>query len=279
MSIDPQLRSLNIDIPACPQTLVKLSLLMNQDDTRVGEMAELIEADMALASAIVRTVNSALFGLLHRVQTVHEAVRYLGMREVAGITFEMGLRAAFPPGPLLERIWDRAGLRGLAMSRVAARLETDAWLAHTSGLFAESGRAVLYAYDRQRYTELEAAAAADEAAVIAAEVEAFGVSHAALGAALCRSWGLSADVAAFVRARPQSAEDWARETPRVQRLLAIGAEVDAALEPRPGTADALQRGDAACALVGWSVEAVREVVASVCGPLSTGTGTGTGAGV
>jgi len=267
MSIDPQLRSLNIDIPACPQTLVQLSLLMNQEDARVTEMAELIEADMALASAIVRTVNSALFGLLHRVQTVHEAVRYLGMREVAGITFEMGLRAAFPPGPLIERIWDRAGVRGLAMSRVAAQLEVDAWLAHTSGLFAESGRAVLYAYDRQRYGELEAQAAG-EAQVIAAEIEAFGVSHAALGAALCRSWGLAADVAAFVRARPQSSDDWTRETPRVQRLLAIGAEVDAALDAGAAAdPQRASRGDAACAGVGWDATAVRETVRAVCGPL------------
>lgn len=147
MSIDPKLRELNIDLPACPATLVKLSLMMADEDSSMAQIAALIETDMALASAVVRTVNSALFGLLKRVETVHEAIRYLGMAQVAGLTYEIGLRGAFPPTPLLQQLWDRAGIRGLAMGRVARQLDVDPWLAHTMGLFAETGRAVLIAYD------------------------------------------------------------------------------------------------------------------------------------
>ncbi|TAK83117.1 MAG: HDOD domain-containing protein [Aquabacterium sp.] len=264
MSIDPQLRSLNIDIPACPHTLVKLSLMMGNENAQTDAMAELIEGDMALASAIVRTVNSALFGLLHRVETVHEAVRYLGMREVSGITYEMGLRAAFPPGPLIDRIWDRASRRGLAMGRAAQALDLpNPWAAHTAGLFAESGRAVLYAYDRERYTQLEERASSDDA-LIAAEVAAFGVSHAALGAALCQSWGLASEVGAFVRARPASLDDWAREPLEVRRLLAIGAEIDTALEPAEvpnpqGPALSAQRAELAELEIGQLCDALQRV--------------------
>ena len=52
---------------------------------------------MALAAAVLKAVNSSLYGLKGRVQSVHQAITYLGMREVAAITYEMGLRAAFPP--------------------------------------------------------------------------------------------------------------------------------------------------------------------------------------
>ena len=142
MSISPQLRNLNIDLPACPSTLVKLSLLMADENCSTDQLAALIETDMALSSAVVRTVNSALFGLLKRVETVHEGIRYLGMAQVAGLTYEIGLRGAFPPSPLLQNIWDRAGIRGLAMGRIARQLDVDPWQAHTAGLFAESGRAV-----------------------------------------------------------------------------------------------------------------------------------------
>jgi len=228
MSIAPQLRNLNIDLPACPSTLVKLSLLMADEDCSVDQLAALIETDMALSSAVVRTVNSALFGLLKRVETVHEGIRYLGMAQVAGLTYEIGLRGAFPPSPLLQSIWDRAGVRGLAMGRIARQLDVDPWLAHTTGLFAESGRAVLYAHDRQRYAELESTHD-DEALVCAAEIEAFGVSHSALGAALCQSWGLSRDVADSVRARPNAPSQWVQERETVRKLLTIGAAVDALL--------------------------------------------------
>ena len=225
MTIDPQLRNLNIDLPACPGTLVKLSLLMADENCAIDPLAALIETDMALASAVVRTVNSALFGLLKRVETVHEAVRYLGMAQVAGLTYEIGLRGAFPPSPTLQSIWDRAGVRGLAMGRIARQLDVDPWQAHTAGLFAESGRAVLYAHDRARYVALEQQAP-DEAQLCASEIEAFGVSHAALGAALCQSWGLSREVTDSVRARVNNPGQWTTERPTVQKLLAIGHVVD-----------------------------------------------------
>lgn len=228
MSIAPQLRNLNIDLPACPQTLVKLSLLMADENASIDQMSELIETDMALSAAVVRTVNSALFGLLKRVESVHDGIRYLGMAQVAGLTYEIGLRGAFPPSPLLQNIWDRAGVRGLAMGRIARQLDMDPWHAHTLGLFAESGRAVLFAYDRQRYTSL-GSEQEDEALLCAAEIEAFGVSHSALGAALCQAWGLSKDISDGVRARPHAPSQWAQERPAVQRLLTIGAAVDGLL--------------------------------------------------
>lgn len=236
MSISPQLRNLNIDLPACPSTLVKLSLLMADENCSTDQLASLIETDMALSSAVVRTVNSALFGLLKRVETVHEGIRYLGMAQVAGLTYEIGLRGAFPPSPLLQNIWDRAGIRGLAMGRIARQLDVDPWLSHTAGLFAESGRAVLFAYDRQRYAALEADGS-DEALLCAAEIEAFGVSHSALGAALCQSWGLSREVSDSVRARPNSASQWSQERPAVQKLLTIGAAVDKLLLNPLGSTD------------------------------------------
>lgn len=232
MSIPPQLRNLNIDLPACPNTLVKLSLLMADDNCSVDQLASFIETDMALSSAVVRTVNSALFGLLKRVETVHDGIRYLGMAQVASLTYEIGLRGAFPPSPILQQIWDRAGVRGLAMGRIARQLDVDPWPAHTAGLFAEAGRAVLFAYDRDRYLSLNAAANdndSDEALMCATEIEAFGVSHSALGAAMVQSWGLSRDVADTVRARPNGPAQWTLERAPVQRLLTIGAAVEALL--------------------------------------------------
>lgn len=228
MSIDPKLRELNIDLPACPATLVKLSLMMADENASMPDMALLIEADMALSSAVVRTVNSAMFGLLKRVETVHDGARYLGMAQVASLTYEIGLRGAFPPTPLLQTLWDRAGIRGMAMGRIARQLDVDPWLAHTMGLFAESGRAVLYAYDRAQYTRINEGQL-NESSLTAAEIEAFGVSHAALGGALCQAWGLSKEVADGVRCRVQAPSQWGMERLTVRKLLTIGAAVDALL--------------------------------------------------
>ena len=200
MSVNPELRKLDIDIPAQPQALVKLSLLLAEDDINLQAAAALIESDMALAAAVMKAVNSSLYGLKGRVQNVHQAITYLGMREVAGITFEMGLRAAFPPAPELDPIWKRAAWRSRVMARLAQRLSQDAWDAHAAGLFEECGKAVLYRHAPDHYrTMLRAAAAADDMALLEMERVGFGVSHDALGAALCESWGLAAPAVHSVR--------------------------------------------------------------------------------
>lgn len=198
MSVDPQLRALDIEIPTQPEVLVKLSLLMAAEDIDLLAMSALVETDMALAAAVLKAVNSSLYGLRGRVQTVHQALTYLGMREVAAITFEMGLRAAFPPAAELEPIWQRASQRGLLMGRMGQMLGVDPWAAHSAGLFEECGKAVLYRHAPAHYPAMLRAASSD-AELVQLEHTAFGVSHDALGAALCESWGLAPASVASVR--------------------------------------------------------------------------------
>jgi HD-like signal output (HDOD) protein len=215
MPVDPELRELNIDIPAQPQALVRLSLLLADGDIDLPAVAALIESDMALAAAVMKAVNSSLYGLRGRVQSVQQAVTYLGMREVAGITYEMGLRAAFPPASELEPLWQRAARRGALMGRMAQALGVDAWAAHSAGLFEECGKAVLFRHGPDHYRAMMRAATNDTE-LAAMERVGFGASHDALGAALCESWGLGPAVVASVRhhVRVQAGEDIPPSLPR-----------------------------------------------------------------
>jgi HD-like signal output (HDOD) protein len=198
MPVNPELRRLDIDIPSQPQSLVQLSLLLAEDDINLQAAAALIQGDMALAAAVMKAVNSSLYGITGRVQSVQQAITYLGLREVAAITFEMGLRAAFPLASELEPLWQRAALRGLLMGRLASRLGGDAWGAHSAGLFEECGKAVLFRHAPDHYRSMLRAAVSDpELALL--ERTGFGVSHDALGGALCESWGLGMAAVASVR--------------------------------------------------------------------------------
>lgn len=190
MSVDAQLRSLNIDVPAQPEALVKLSLLLADDDINMQALSSLVESDMALASAVLKAVNSSLYGLSGRVQSVQQAITFLGTREVAAVTFEMGLKAVFPAAPELDSVWERAGVRGLLMGRIGNALDVDPWAAHSAGLFEECGKAVLFRHAPGRYRPLLVSSTDDEDLVMR-EHQEFGVSHDALGAALCETWGLA----------------------------------------------------------------------------------------
>jgi HD-like signal output (HDOD) protein len=198
MPVDPQLRSLNVDIPAQPEVLVKLSTLLLDDNINLQALSALISSDMALAASVLKAVNSSLYGLRGRVQSVQHAITHLGTREIASVTFAMGLKAVFPAAPELNPLWERASVRAMLMGRIGTALSVDPWAAHSAGLFEECGKAVLFRHASDRYRKLLAAAEDDEALLMLEHAE-FGVSHDALGAALCESWGLAASAVTSVR--------------------------------------------------------------------------------
>jgi HD-like signal output (HDOD) protein len=238
MPVAPELRSLQIDIPARPESLVRLSLLMADEDMNLNAASSLIEDDMALAAAVMKAVNSSLYGLKGRVQSVQQAITYLGMREVAAITFEMGLRAAFPPAPELEPIWARASRRGLIMGRLASQMGQDAWAAHSGGLFEECGKAVLMRHAKDHYPAM-LRAAADDSELATLELAGFGVSHDALGAALCESWGLGAAAVASVRHHVQAQASGDLPEALTRRAICALSVVARAMMVAPETLDAV----------------------------------------
>ena len=191
-------RLLDVDIPAQPETLVQLSLLLAEDDVDFIAASQLISTDMALAAAVLKAVNSAMYGLRGRVQSVQQAITYLGTREVASVTFEMGLRAVFPDSPELAPLWDRARVRGLLMGRIATAVGVDSWASHSAGLFEECGKAVMFRHATARYKPMLAEAKSDEELLMLEHAQ-FGVSHDTLGAALCESWGLNPQAVDSVR--------------------------------------------------------------------------------
>ncbi len=191
-------RLLDVEIPAQPEVLVQLSLLLAEDEVDLHKASHLISSDMALAAAVLKTVNSAMYGLRGRVQSVQQAITYLGTREVASVTFAMGLRAVFPPAPELDPVWQRARVRSLLMGRIASALGQDAWAAHSAGLFEECGKAVMFRHATERYKPLLAQAKSDEELLLLEHAK-FGVSHDTLGAALCESWGVAPPAVDSVR--------------------------------------------------------------------------------
>jgi HD-like signal output (HDOD) protein len=193
-------RPLNLvfDLPAQPQSLVKLAALLRADDVNLNEVGALIEADMSFAAAVMKAVNSPLYGLKGRVHSVQEAVTYLGVREISAIAYESGLQAAFPQVPQLIAIWERATVRGMLMGRLAHALSMEAWGAHTAGLFEECGKAVLYRHAPELYAPM-LAAAPNDAALIELEQKTFGCGHDDVGANLCEAWGLTPATVASVR--------------------------------------------------------------------------------
>ena len=257
MSVDADIRDLNIAIPTLPAVIQELSNLLANPAHQVSQVSAVIESDMGLAAAVLRVVNSSLFGLAGNVQTVLHALTYLGTHEVAAITLQMGLRAAFPRSPELDALWERSAARSRVMTQLGTALRVDPWVAHAAGLFEECSKAILFRHAPDRYRAV-LAAGQDDQALIFLEHRAFGVSHDLLGAAMCETWGLAPGAVRSVRhhVAAQAELQWPRNGPEhaITALSVLAQAVGA--EPKRLT----QVAQAVADQMAWPVESVRSAL-------------------
>jgi len=79
---------------ACPQSLritevasnkanlLRLLAEVNKPQFTIISLEQIIAADVAIAYKLLRYINSAFFSLLHQVESIHQAIVYLGEQEI-----------------------------------------------------------------------------------------------------------------------------------------------------------------------------------------------------
>jgi HD-like signal output (HDOD) protein len=124
------------------------------------------------------------------------------------------------------------------MGRLAALIGQDAWAAHSAGLFEECGKAVLFRHAADHYRSM-LRAAADDTELVSLETAGFGVSHDALGAALCESWGLGQAAVASVRHHVQAQASGDLPEALVKRPICALSVIVSAMMQAPDSLDAV----------------------------------------
>lgn len=182
-----------LGIPGCPEVLARISREVHARTPDVRKIADHVSRDAAAAGGILKTVNSAGYGLRSPARSVQQAIGYLGLDRTALLLAGLLLRKAFAHSnhPAMVRFWqDSTQLADTAafLARALKAAERDE--AHTFGLFRDAGSAVLIGRFPD-YADVIAACEENEAATRTDHEKArFGADHAVIGAVLARDWHL-----------------------------------------------------------------------------------------
>lgn len=199
-------------LPPLPDALQAVLEAMQQEHGTLRRSITLIERDQALTATVLRLANSAFYGVPGQVHRIDDAIRLLGLRNVAAVLSASALRQSLCTDACtpfsFRAYWGHALLSAMAARALALRsgAEPDAaflgGLMHTLGLLVlaallpePTGQALVLA--RQRHI-------ADEEA----EHAVLGFSHRPLGALLLARWRFPDDVVQAV-----AAADVAQPTP------------------------------------------------------------------
>lgn len=83
------------ELPVFPSVATQLIDVLERPDADLREVESLITRDQAIASDVLRTANSALFGSTMPVASVRQAALRLGFRETAQVAMVAAYRALF----------------------------------------------------------------------------------------------------------------------------------------------------------------------------------------
>ena len=136
-------------VPPYPAVAMRLQRLLAREGYGVGEVAEVLAADVGLAATVLAAANAALLGGGGEITSLSRAVNRLGARTVGSIAIASGVGAiTISTGVLLDvkfRVWRRGMTCALACQKLAAAHGLVPEEAFLAGLLHGFGRSIAIA--------------------------------------------------------------------------------------------------------------------------------------
>ena len=196
-SNSPSLKDLlrNAQLPALPQSAIRLLELSQNPDNGPAQFAQPIEADPGLTGQVLKFVNSSYFGFSREINSVKLAITLVGIRTIKNFALWSAVFSLMPNpkcGPFdLKSLWQdslRRALFARAFGKALGLQEAEDLFA--AALLQDMAIPLLAKELPQQYLRLLEARADGTARLSDLEQTEFGWTHADAAAFMARSWRL-----------------------------------------------------------------------------------------
>ena len=193
------------DLPPMPQIVFKARQVIDDPESEMTELSDLLESDQAIATKVLKLANSAYYGLSGKVSSIRHASSLLGYNALGQLISMVGSASVL--GKTLGGYdLDSAGawrhsLIAASASRILAisknpDLEGDAF---SAGLIHDVGKLVLDSYVLDRKDEFERLTEGGRNSMLAAEQHLLGLDHAEIGYEVCQHWNIPETISQAIK--------------------------------------------------------------------------------
>ncbi|MFP4500967.1 MAG: HDOD domain-containing protein [Candidatus Hydrogenedentota bacterium] len=184
-----------VTLPSLPDTVARVTSMVDDPDCRLSDVATAISGDPALAIKTLRLVNSAYYGLGQQVTTIEHAVVMLGIKVIKNLALTATVFEAFQTTTmqfLRHSITCAMAMRTFAEGGTAAvsRLATGDE-GFVFGLVHDVGKVILEEYLPEEWAKVPVLVKKQQIPWYKAERAIIGVDHAEVGARLAEKWRLA----------------------------------------------------------------------------------------
>jgi putative nucleotidyltransferase with HDIG domain len=162
--------------------------LLNSDRRYTHQISEVIRRDPSFTARLLRLVNSVYYGLTTPINSVEQAVFYLGVRQIRQLAMvtpviedftKLAGNTPFPWSEFWRHCIGVAIMTREVISCVDVPLDDSDYVA---GLVHDVGKIVMAARFPDHFIEIQRRAASDTRPLQAIESEVLGINHTELGA-------------------------------------------------------------------------------------------------
>ena len=186
-----------IKIPPQPQVLVDIQMETAMPDCSLSDIAALIAKDIGLSGWVLKTVNSAFFGLPNKVTSIGQAINLLGVNSIVNIVNAVSISDALSSDSIeeLNQFWDNANDVASACSVISSKLNLNLGdSAYTLGLFHDCGIPLLRMKHSDYFDVLKNAYSQNDVRITEIENQHYRTNHAVVGFYVAKSWKLPIEI-------------------------------------------------------------------------------------
>lgn len=221
----------NVDrLVSLPEVCVKINEMIDSPHHSITDIGEVIAEDTDLTARLLKTVNSAFYGIPSPVDTISRAINLIGTHDLRDLALMTSACQLFQgvPGELINmhEFWRQGVYTGVIARSLARRCHVlHAERLFVQGVLHDIGRLVIYGQMPETARDILLVADDNDDVQTAAEQDILGFTHADVGYALLQRWRLPESILTSVRFHhtPDQATEFSLETSLIHMASKIAA--------------------------------------------------------
>lgn len=184
------------NLPTLPAVATRAMTMTEDPNCSQIELANVVEQDPAIATRLLKLVNSPFYGIRGTVDNVKQALIFVGMSNVRNLVLSTSVLELFDDDGKVGS-FDRKDLWLHSMAtaitaRTAAQVSrvVDPEVAFTAGLIHDVGKLIIDRFFHEDFKRIIELVDMHHCTMMDAENAVLGTNHSEIGAHLAQRWGL-----------------------------------------------------------------------------------------
>ncbi len=201
------------ELPSFPVLVMKALSMLRDPESSMNDIAKVIQQDPGMQVKILRTVNSAAFGLSSKVANVQHAVTMMGRSRLESIILSHVVKDSLPDATIepfdVKQFWltaaHRASLARLLASQLHPSMAVESF---TAGLLQDMAVPVLIKVKQDQYSPIyNNWHEVDHSGLHLIERENLPYDHMIIGSLMAEQWNLPAQLVTAISKHHEVEED------------------------------------------------------------------------